>query len=146
MMKQTLKASGLYPPVFEETQEENKQCVLVKLSNEAKLSEWDMAEDYLQNHDTIQNKDLREILNLSKRDSPKASKLLKGWVESGFLEIANPSEGTRNRKYCLKRKSDTASLSDSLTKMFDRLGKSHQDLLSKLYVDVVYTSEPKKDD
>ncbi len=104
MMQRTLEASGLYPPVFDEIQEGEKQAVVVKLSNEAKLPEWTLVEDYLQNHGTINNLQLREMLNFSRKDAVRASRMLKAWVESGLLEIENPQEGKRNRRYQITKK------------------------------------------
>jgi len=121
MMKQTLKTSGLYPPVFEEIERQDGQSVLVRLSNEAKLSEWDLVEDHLRSHETISNSQLRHILNLKPRDSVKASRLLKGWVDSGHLEIANPSAGTRKRQY--RRREKPRSLLEELSLATSRENK-----------------------
>lgn len=101
MMRMTMASMGLYPPVFEEHTEKNKETVLVRISNEAKLSEWELVQDYLVQHDAIGNKELRTILNLSEGGKYKASRFLKGWVESGLLKIQKPEQGTRNRKYVL---------------------------------------------
>ena len=103
MMKMTMDSMGLYPPVFEEHQNSNKETIVVRISNEAKLSEWELVRDYLSTHDSISNKELRDMLNLSKSDSHKASRLLKGWVESGLLQVINPAAGTRSRKYGMIR-------------------------------------------
>ncbi len=101
MMRMTMENMGFYPPIFQERSAKNKEAVLVRISNEAKLSEWELVKDYLSNHDTISNKELRKILNLSDKENHKASRFLGGWVESGLLRILNPEEGTRIRRYGL---------------------------------------------
>lgn len=101
MMRNTMNRMGLYPPVFTEITDKNKEAVLVRISNEAKLSEWELIKDHLEKHESISNKELRTMLNLSDNETYKASRLLTGWVESGLLRIKNPNEGTRHRKYVL---------------------------------------------
>ena len=101
MMRSTMDRMGLYPPVFQEESKQRKEVVLVRISNEAKLDEWELVKDYLAEHDSIGNKDLRTILNLSASESHKASRFFKEWVDSGLLRIENPQEGTRNRRYVL---------------------------------------------
>jgi ATP-dependent DNA helicase RecG len=105
MMQMTMKEQGLYPPIFRECLDENKNTILVKISNEAKLSEWELVHEYLSEHNSINNKELREILNLSSSESPKASRFFKDWVDTGLLQIANPQKGTRSRYYVLTSKS-----------------------------------------
>ncbi len=104
MMRSTMDRLGLYPPVFQEESKQRKEVVLVRISNEAKLSEWELVKDYLNEHDSIGNKELRTILNLATSESHKGSRLFKEWVDSGLLKIANPKEGTRNRRYVLATK------------------------------------------
>lgn len=101
MMRMTMETLGFYPPIFQERSAKNKEAVLVRISNEAKLSEWELVNDFLTNHDSISNKELRTILNLSDKENHKASRFLAGWVDSGLIRIMNPEEGTRNRKYGL---------------------------------------------
>jgi len=101
MMKMTMDSMGLYPPVFEEYDESNRQSVLVRISNEAKLSEWELVKDFLDTHDTISNGELRKILNQTANENYKASRMLTKWVETGLLRIKNPEAGTRSRRYCL---------------------------------------------
>ncbi|RKY09894.1 MAG: hypothetical protein DRP56_01980 [Planctomycetota bacterium] len=118
MMRMTMENLGFYPPVFQEHSAQNKESVLVRISNEAKLSEWQLAEDYLCGHDSIGNKELRKILNWNASESHKASRLFKGWVESGLLRIANPQEGTRNRRYVLASKSNLfADMFESISRI-----------------------------
>lgn len=104
MMRSTMDRMGLYPPVFQEESKQRKEVVLVRVSNEAKLSEWELVKDYLEEHDSIGNKELRTILNLQTSESHKASRFFKEWVESGLLRIENPQEGTRNRRYVFASK------------------------------------------
>jgi len=101
MMFATMKRDGLYPPFYEEEADPLKEYVRVTLRNEARLSEWELFQDYLREHKTAGNADVRRILNLA-GNRVKASKLLREWVDKGLIEIANPDAGTRNRKYRLR--------------------------------------------
>ncbi len=100
MMFSTLEGDGLYPPVFEEESTPQRERVLVKLSNEARLPEWILVRDHLLGHGTVGNADVRRILNLGD-DGVKASRFLRGWVDKGLIEVANPDSGTRSRRYQL---------------------------------------------
>ncbi len=117
MMRMTMENLGFYPPAFKEHADQNKESILVRISNEAKLSEWQLVQDYLTGHNSIGNKELRKILNLTTSESHKASRFLKKWVESSLLRIENPKEGTRNRRYVLASKSklfaDTLASNDN---------------------------------
>ena len=90
------------------------ELVRVKLLNEARLSEWDLVRDYLAAHRTIRNADVRRILNLGDR-SVQASKLLKSWLDKGLLEVDNPDEGKRNRRYRLRVTAKSDLLTDLLS-------------------------------
>ena len=99
MMFETLRRAGLYPPVFEELTDQASERVLVRLFNEAKLSDWELVQDYLAEHETVCNADVRRILNV--RSSVKVSKLLRDWVNKKLLCVANPDAGMRYRRYRL---------------------------------------------
>lgn len=135
MMQMTMDSMGLYPPVFEEHRNRNKETIVVRISNEAKLSEWELVKDYLSAHDTISNKELRTILNLSAKENHKASRLLKEWVDSGLLRIVNPESGTKSRKYGRPR--SKTLLADTFTSKFEEalLGLSTNDLWKALLAD-----------
>ncbi len=98
MMFATTKAEHLMPPVYRLIDDGAKEGVEVRLHNEARMSEWEQAEAFLHEHQTISNKQLRQVLNV---DQVKASRLLRTWVDQGLLLIDNPDQGTRNRRYRL---------------------------------------------
>ncbi len=128
MMFQTMEQDGLYPPVYKE-ERESREFVQVTLMNEARLSEWNLVEDYLRKHDVICNADVRKILNLGGKTA-KASRLLKNWVNKDLLEIIDPVS-TKFRKYRLKK---AATSSDAFIRLFEELlrkGKGNAPDLSK---------------
>ena len=124
MMYQTLESEGLYPPVYQAEDELGRESVLVTLLNEARHSEWLLVEDYLKQHDTIRNVDLRRILNCP---SPvKASKMLHDWVDKNLLVVANPEQGTRVRRYRIKPLPERVETVDQL--LSGILGKQSSDV------------------
>lgn len=103
MMFATMEQSHLYPPVYQTEADLNREVVVVKLLNEARVSAWDQVETWLKTHPSIGNADLRLILNTDK--AVKASKMLRQWVDSGLLVPIGA--GDRNRRYRRKGLSDT---------------------------------------
>lgn len=112
MMYQTLEATGLYPPRYQADDDIGREVVTVILLNEARQSEWLLIEDYLRQHSTIRNSDLRLVLNCASH--VKASKMLHGWVDKGLLVVANPDQGKRVREYRLKPVSGSTEAADRL--------------------------------
>lgn len=121
MMIRTLEEGGLYPPVYRTEDELGREVVQVDLLNEARQSEWELVRDYLKDHDTVSNADVRRITNT--KSNVTASKLLREWVDNGLLEVANPDVGTRNRLYRLKGKVTLAAFDLINRLLSDALGK-----------------------
>lgn len=138
MMRATMETLGLYPPVFEECAKEGKGTVLVRISNEAKLSEWELTKDYLREHDSIGNKELRIISNLKVSESHRASRLFKDWVDAGLLKIVNPEEGTRKRRYVLATKKE---LFAEFLANFDEVPLSYKQAKDLYDVDAVFDTK-----
>jgi len=97
MMIGTMKATGLYPPLYFTRPHTERESVTVILLNENRPSAWEQVSDYVDKHGFIGNKEVRRILGTE--DTLRASRLLKEWVERGLLEVANPGRGTRIRFY-----------------------------------------------
>lgn len=120
MMFSTLEAKGLYPPVYRTEDELGHEAVQVDLLNEARHSEWELVQDYVRQHGTITNADVRRITN--SRATVKASKFLREWVEKGLLMIGNPDAGTRLRFYRLKSREEKG-LKDLVAVLSEAKGK-----------------------
>lgn len=118
MMFATTREQHLMPPVYELLDNDQKEGVLLKLFNEARMSEWEQTEAYLDEHSTVSNRELRNILNV---DQVKSSRMLRGWVDQGLLVIDNPDEGTRNRRY--------------------RMAGEHRDLEMDALFDLLFSSD-----
>lgn len=116
MMFSTLEAKGLYPPIYRTEKELGHEAIQVDLLNEARHSEWELVQDYLRQHSTIANADVRRVTN--SRSTVKASKLLREWVEKGLLVIGNPEAGTRVRYYQLKSREEKEIILVELMKLF----------------------------
>jgi len=101
MMFATMEKDGFYPPIYDEETDPHRELVRVKLLNEARLSEWELVRDHLLRHGTVANAEVRTMLNLG-ANRVKASKLLRGWLDKGLIEVVNPAGGTRNRRYRLR--------------------------------------------
>jgi ATP-dependent DNA helicase RecG len=95
MMFSTMRASGLYPPLYFPSRPD-KEEVRVVLMNEERPTGWEMVSHYLDEHGVIQNRNVRELTSL---DTLKASQQLKRWVDRGLLVVANPESGKQNRMY-----------------------------------------------
>ena len=117
MMYATIEQSRLYPPVYQTEQDLGREVVLVKLSNEARVSAWDQVDTWLKTHDSIGNADLRLILNTD--NMTKASKMLRAWVDAGLLAPTGTSP--QNRRYWRKKSADV--LVDLTSALSRRPGK-----------------------
>ncbi len=129
MMFETMKQEGFYPPMYQEDSSSTSERVVVTLSNEARLSEWELVREYLADHGTVCNADIRRILNYGK-NNVRASKLLQAWIRQGLIEIANPKAGTRNRRYCFAAR----ALKPTLSVLLASTGKEN-DLFRKFLKD-----------
>lgn len=97
MMFGTMRETGLYPPLYQTRPQTERESVTVVLLNENRPSVWEQVSDFVDKHGAIGNKEVRQILGTE--DTLRASRLLKEWVEHGFLEVSNPEQGTRIRLY-----------------------------------------------
>jgi len=99
MMFKTMNAAGLYPPIYFTRATTGRDAVQVLLLNEHRPSIWDQVATYLEEKGTIGNAEVRKIMGTE--DILAASKAIKIWVDRGLLEIANPEQGKRVRRYRL---------------------------------------------
>ncbi|MDO9542315.1 MAG: ATP-binding protein [Kiritimatiellia bacterium] len=97
MMFGTMRATGLYPPLYVTRPYTRRESVTVILLNENRPSAWEQVSEYIDKKSTIGNKEVRKILETE--DVLQASKLLKQWVAKGLLQIVNPEQGTKVRIY-----------------------------------------------
>jgi len=98
-MRQTMKASNLYPPIFW-TYPNLQDSVRVILLNEEAASEWDKISNYLNKNKYITNAEARKILYIE--DTVKTSKILNRLVKKGLLTKLVPRTGAkRNVRYRL---------------------------------------------
>lgn len=115
MMRQVMSQLNLYPPVFVTQPLIRDEAVTVFLRNEVQPGTWAQVRDYLQEHGTIGNAEVRTILKTG--DPTIASRELRSWVELGLLAVANPGSGKKNRRYRLPESPPEASLfADHLSK------------------------------
>lgn len=97
MMFQTMARGNLYPPIYLTHPELDREAVLVRLSNQAKPSAWDQVDHLLRGKPFITNADVRSILNT---DNPiAASRLIRGWVDTGLLVVVDQTASKRDRRY-----------------------------------------------
>lgn len=101
MMQKTLAEAQLFPPIYREIQQGDEKAVLLILKNEARNSDWEMVHDYLKEHGMIDNRTVRDILNLSAKEVTKASKVLRQWCDEELIEVTDPAAGTKFRTYQL---------------------------------------------
>jgi ATP-dependent DNA helicase RecG len=97
MMRQTMTAADLYPPVFLTGNDFPREAVLVQLFNQARPSIWTQVEAHLDGHGSIGNAEVRSLLQTD--DPVRASRLLKSWLKLGLLVIANPGQPKQYRRY-----------------------------------------------
>ncbi|MFO8073404.1 MAG: ATP-binding protein [Polyangia bacterium] len=98
MMFETMHRAELYPPLYKTSPDLNREAVVVTLMNEARASAWDQVADYLENHASVGNAEVRSILGTD--DTVRASKQLRAWVERGLLEPVDASSAKSQRRYC----------------------------------------------
>ena len=97
MMRETMTAADLYPPVVLTGADFPREAVLVQLSNEARPSIWVQVEAHLAKHGDIGNAEVRTLLQTD--DPVRASRSLKSWLDLGLLVIANPDKSKQFRRY-----------------------------------------------
>ena len=97
MMFGTMDEAGLYPPLYSTRPRLDRDAVRVFLLNEHRPSVWQQVSEYLDKNGTINNSDVRKLKQT--QDTLGVSKLLKSWVDQGFLEVANPGAGRNVRCY-----------------------------------------------
>ena len=97
MMFGTMREAGLYPPLYLTRPSLEREAVLTVLWNENRPGLWEQVSDYIQQHGSIGNADVRQLIGTD--DTLTASKILKTWVEQGLLVVANPSAAKQFRRY-----------------------------------------------
>lgn len=97
MMFGTMHNAGLYPPLYLTRPRIDREVVRVYLRNDNRPSIWEQVSDYLDKHGEIGNAEVRQLMQ--SEDTLRASKMLKGWVDQGLLEVANPDAGRNVRRY-----------------------------------------------
>lgn len=97
MMFGTMHEAGLYPPRFITRPTIEREAVIVHLSNQNQPSAWQQVDHYLDQHGSISNAEVRQILGTD--DPVRASRQLKEWVDLGLLVVANPESAKRFRRY-----------------------------------------------
>lgn len=99
MMFRTMHQAGLYPPQIRSRALLEREAVLVTLLNESRPTVWEQVVTFLEQNGSIGNAELRKLMETE--DTLRASKQLTGWVEQGFLVVANPDAGRNVRRYVL---------------------------------------------
>ena len=97
MMRDLMRKAELYPPIFVPGSLADRDSLLVTLRNEARASDWDEVSALLDSQPTITNTQVRDLLRTD--DTLRVSRLLRGWVDLGLLEVANPEGAKQNRHY-----------------------------------------------
>lgn len=97
MMFGTMHEAGLYPPVYLTRPRLEREAVVVHLWNQNRPTAWQQVSQYVDDHGTIGNAEVRKIMGSN--DTLGASKQLKHWVEQGLLVISNPEAGRNVRRY-----------------------------------------------
>jgi ATP-dependent DNA helicase RecG len=95
MMFSTMKAVGLYPPMYTTRPFLQQDGVMVVLMNEERPPIWEQVSNLLDRNRFITNSDLCKIANI---DTLTASKLFSKWVVKGML-ISDKSKGKRGTRY-----------------------------------------------
>ena len=113
MMFGAMRQAGLYPPLYWTRPKIEREAVRVYLWNQNRPSVWEQVNDYLQQHGTIGNAEVRQILQTD--DPIRTSRQLKEWVNLGLLEVANPESARKIRRY---RRTGTESAPDLFSRFF----------------------------
>jgi ATP-dependent DNA helicase RecG len=95
MMFSEMAQAALYPPQYRQNTDVAVESVTVSLFNAKRPSAWDEVSDWLDRHGSITNAD---VVQISKLDTLKASKLLTSWRDQGLLDPV-PGRGKRNMAY-----------------------------------------------
>ena len=95
MMFSTMKAVGLYPPMYSTRPFLQQDGVMVVLLNEERPPIWEQVSDWLDRNQIITNADLCKIANI---DTLAASRLFTKWVTKNML-IPDKSRGKRGTRY-----------------------------------------------
>ena len=95
MMFSTMRAVGLYPPMYFTCPHLQQDGVMVVLLNEERPPVWEQVSDWLDRNRFITNTDLCKIANI---DTLTASKLFSKWVTKDML-IPDKSKGKRGTRY-----------------------------------------------
>ena len=83
MMFGEMAAAHLYPPQYRQTLDTAVEGVAVTLLNEDRPPAWVEVSDWIDRNGPIANAELCRIAGV---DTLRASKMLRGWVDSGLLE------------------------------------------------------------
>jgi hypothetical protein len=97
MMRDLMRRAELYPPIFVPVSLAERDSLQLTLRNEVRASDWDQVSGLLDTQPTITNTRVRVMLRTD--DTLRVSKLLRGWVDLGLLEVANPDGAKQNRQY-----------------------------------------------
>lgn len=107
MMFAEMRAGGLCPPQYTVNRDSAVPTVTVTLLNEQRPAVWEQVSDWIARNGHIANRHLRHIANV---ETLEATRMLKGWVESGLL-LADDAKGKRGTVY----RKPAAPPPDSLT-------------------------------
>lgn len=97
MMFDTMWQSQLYLPLYLTRPRVERDAVLVVVLNENRPSAWDQVSDFIDNHGSISNKEVRKIMTGG--GVLEASKQIRDWVQKGLLVVMNPSAAKQHRRY-----------------------------------------------
>ena len=114
MMFGTMWDTGLYPPLYRTRPRVDREAVLVYLFNQNRPSLWEQVSNYIDQHGSIGNAELRRLMESD--DALAASGQLRKWVDRGQLVVTNPQAGKRVRRYA---KPDT----EPAQSLFAKLGR-----------------------
>ncbi len=98
MMFGMMHKAGLYPPIYQTRPKIPREAVVVTLFNENRLSIWSQVEQFIQQHGSVANAEVRKLMNTD--DTLRVSKQFKIWVAQGLLVVSNPTAGRNVRRYC----------------------------------------------
>jgi len=97
MMFGTMWDTGLYPPLYMTRPRIERESVLVYLFNENRPSLWEQVSQYIDQHGSIGNAEVRQLMG--RDDALAASRQIRSWVTRGLLVVTNPHAGKRVRRY-----------------------------------------------
>lgn len=95
MMYDEMQAAKLYPPQYVERLMGSVEILELTLFNEERHSAWTEVSDWIDRHGPIAN---AKVCEIAKVDTLRASKMLKGWVDLGYLTPLE-GRGRRNAAY-----------------------------------------------